>query len=113
LDVMSLHFELPELEELIVYLTIRYLKAEQQCFRKAYGCILGIDYAALPRLHVPNVKALTRYVNARIGEIPRKNGAPPFRNAPIATVHRTLDLVNIQKVRGRPVRTMETPHATA
>lgn len=106
LDVMSLHFELPELEEIIVYLTIRYLKAEAQCFRNDYG-FMGIDYAALPHLRVPNVKALTRYVNATIGAIPRRNGAPQFKNIRMATVHRTLDLVHIQKVQGRPMQTME------
>lgn len=102
-DVLSLHRKLPELEEAIVYLTIRCLNAETTCIRNEYG-FMGIDYSTLPALRVPNVKALTRFINATIGEIPRSEGKPAFSNVSIATVQRTLDLVGIQKVRGRPKR---------
>jgi hypothetical protein len=101
LDVLALHFELPELEEIIVYLTIRCLKAEAQCFRNDYG-YFNIDYSVLPQLRVPNVKELTSYVNKSIRAVPRRNGMPSFKKVDVATVHRTLDLVHIQKVQGRP-----------
>jgi hypothetical protein len=99
-DTLSLHFELPELEETVVYLTIRYLGAEQRCFRRD-DCFVGIDYAALRQLCVPSVKSLARYVNAKIGEIERRDGALPFQNVSLATVQRALDLAGIGKVRGR------------
>ena len=102
-DVSPVHFKLPELEENIVYLTIRFLGAERLCIRSEFGFV-GIDYATLSQLRVPNVKALTRYVNARLGEIPRKDGLPPFKKVAIATVQRTLDLAGIQKLRGRRPR---------
>ena len=102
-DVVPLHSKLPELEETIVYLTIRYLQAETTCIRNEYG-FMGIDYSTLPTLRVPNVKALTLFINATIGEVPRSEGKPAFSNVSLATVQRTLDLVGIQKVRGRPKR---------
>ena len=109
-DVLHCHFDLPELEEAIVYLTIRYLGAEEKTIRvlprirDAAGkpCILGIDYAKLPELCVPSVKVLTRYINGHLGKVPRKNGATPFNKVSVAAVHRTLDLVGIRKNRGRP-----------
>jgi hypothetical protein len=99
-DVTPVHYKLPKLEENIVYLAIRYLEAEAQCLRNDYGFV-GIDYATLPRLRVRNVKALTQYIQAEFGKIPRTEGAPPYRPVSITTVQRTLDLVGIQKTRGR------------
>jgi len=75
-DVLALNFELSQLEEFIVYLTIRYLKAQRHCVRIDHGFI-GIDYSTLPQLRVSNVKLLTRYVNEEFERLARKKG-PPF-----------------------------------
>ena len=101
LDVLPIHFELPELEETIVYLTIRYLKQEQKCIRMELGSA-GIDYSMLHHLRVSSVKELTRYVNRMITAIELGSSVTPFNQISVATVQRTLDLVGIQKSRGRP-----------
>lgn len=89
---------------MIVYLTLRFLKAEAQCIRIDQS-LLGIDYGTLPQLRVSNVKELARYVNQHIGTLPRLNDAPPFGQVNLGAIHRTLDIVGIQKVRGRPKKT--------
>jgi hypothetical protein len=110
LDILPLHFELPELEEAIVYLTIRFLKAPQ-CFRIYENIFFGVDYGELPQLSVPNVKALVLYVNKHIDEYLTKKKRVTVA---AATVHRTLDLVGIRKVQGRPkskaIYRQNTPH---
>lgn len=93
--VLPVHFELPELEEKIVCLTIRYRKAEARCLRNDYGYV-GIDYATLPQLHVRNVEALTNYINARLNTMTRASGAPAFKKVSVSAVERVLRLVGIQ-----------------
>jgi hypothetical protein len=95
-DVVPLHHKLSELEETIVFFTIRYCKASKQCLRDDFGFI-GIDYATLPQLRVRNVEALTNYINARLNKMPRKSGASPFKKVSVTAIKRVLSLTGIQQ----------------
>ena len=82
--MLALNFELAQLEEFIVYLTIRYLEAQRHCIRIDHGFI-GIDYSTLPQLRVSNVKQLTRYLNKELERLAREEG-PFYEEVGIATV---------------------------
>lgn len=109
-DVLPLTYRLPEKEQAIIFLTIKFLGAENQCFRGEYGLpwdpdrgiLWGIDFGTLSGLEVRSVKELTCAINQRIGSLPRGDGQPPFSEVTPATVQRVLDMASIRKVRGRP-----------
>jgi hypothetical protein len=93
------------LEHAIVFLTVRFLKAERIGFR----CVpeagyWGIDYGKLPGLSVKNVKELARYIDAHIGGLPRGAAEPPLGPVSLRKIQRTLDMAGIRKVRGRKPR---------
>ena len=102
-DVLPYPQDFTDLEDAIVFLTVRFLKAESACFR----CVApevgywAIDYSRVPELRVRNVKELARYIDAYIGSLPRGSGNPPFGPVPLAKIQSTLALAGIQKVRGR------------
>lgn len=86
-------------QEAIIWLTIRAFRAEH-IFLRRHEHVVGIDYSNLHILHEPNVKELTRYINAHIGELPRRDGKPRFGCVSIEEVQRTLSIAGVQKVRG-------------
>lgn len=92
-----------DLEEAIIWLTIRAFKAEH-IFLRRHLDVVRIDYSILHIIREPNVKELALYINKHIGQLPRAEGKPPFGFVPISKIQRTLDMVNIGKVRGRPRR---------
>lgn len=92
-----------DLEEAIIWLTIRAFKAEHMFLRRRRR-VIGIDYGILHIMREPNVKELAIFINEHIGTLPRANGKPPFGFVPTATIQRTLDLAGIGKVRGRKRR---------
>jgi hypothetical protein len=94
-EIVPLHYELPELEEAIVYLTIRFLGADKHCIRGEDGLPVGIDYSTLPSLRVENVRRLTAYINREIRRLGFSEGVK------LTTVQRTLSLVGVCKARGR------------
>ena len=96
--------EWTDLEEAIIWLTIRASKAEH-IFLRRYGHVIGVDYGILHIMREPNVKVLARYINEHIGELPRTGGKPPFGFVSTATIQRTLDIAGVKKVRGRRRRT--------
>ncbi|MDP2410280.1 MAG: hypothetical protein Q8M26_08330 [Pseudolabrys sp.] len=89
-----------ELDEAIIWLTIRAFKAEH-IFVRRHPFMIGIDYGILHIMREPNVKELTNYINEHIGQLPRAEGERPFRTVPISRIQRTLDIAGIRKVRGR------------
>jgi hypothetical protein len=96
--------EFTDLEEVIIWLTIRAFKAEHMFVRRGPCGVIGIDYGILHILREPNVKELAIFINEHIGKLPRYNGKPAFGFVPTATIQRTLDLAGIGKVRGRKRR---------
>lgn len=117
-SVHAVNFDLVEfpgpwtdLEEAIIWLTIKAFKAEHIFLRRyfltspaqnepaLYRCV-GIDYGILHTLREPNVKALTRYINEHIGTLPRDSGKAPFQPVTIPKVQRTLSIAGVGKVRG-------------
>jgi hypothetical protein len=102
-DILPHPEDFADLGHAIVLLTVRFLKAEATCFRcvvPEVGC-WAIDYSRVPELSVRNVKELARYIDARIGSLPRHPGDPPFGPVPLAKIQSTLALAGIRKVRGR------------
>lgn len=100
-DVLRIPLDWSDLEHAIVCLTIRYCEADF-CIKEIWSGIRGVDYSTLHGVRVDNVKELCRFINARIGQLPRAPGEPPFAAVTPAKVHRTLDMAGIRKVRGRP-----------
>jgi hypothetical protein len=98
LDVIPLHVTLPELEEAIVYLTIRFLNAKE-CFLTYENIFFGIDYSALPNLSVASVEKLVSYMNEHINDVMKSDSQTTIK---AATVRRTLQTVGIRVARGRP-----------
>jgi hypothetical protein len=92
-----------DLEEAIIWLTIRAFKAEHIFLRRLHHTV-GIDYGILHIMREPNVKELARYINEHIGQLPRAEGKPPFGFIPISKIQQTLNIVGIGKVRGRAQR---------
>lgn len=92
-----------DLEEAIIWLTIRAFKAEHIFLRRHFGWV-GIDYGILHIMQEPNVKDLARYINEHIGQLPRAMGKSPFGFVPTSKIQRTLDIAGIGKVRGRRKR---------
>jgi hypothetical protein len=104
-----------DLDEAIIWLTIRafgkpglflrrhffFRRAEDKPRRYRW---VGIDYGLLHTMRVPNVKILTRYINAHIGKLPRKGGLPRFAPVPISRVRQTLSIAGVGKVRGHKRR---------
>lgn len=89
-----------DLEEGIIWLTIRAFKAEH-IFLRRHLHVVGIDYSVLHLMREPNVKELALYINKHIAELPRPDGKPPFGFVPTSKIQRTLDIAGIGKVRGR------------
>ena len=100
-----------DLDEAIVWLTIKAFQAEHIFLRRyfltrpsenepAFFRRVGIDYGILHTLREPNVKDLTRYINKHIGALPREGGKAPFESVAISRVQRTLNIAGIGKVRG-------------
>lgn len=92
-----------DLEEAIIWLTICAFGAEH-IFLRRHGHVVGIDYSILHTMREPNVKALARYINGHIGNLPRASGKPPIEFVSVASIQRTLNIVGIGKVRGRKRR---------
>lgn len=69
-----LPWELTDLEKRIVYWTIKFIgqEAEAACF--LYGppspTLEGLDYAQLPKLDVPKLEAIVRYIEINDSELP-------------------------------------------
>ena len=121
-SVHAVNFDLAEfpgpwtdLEEAIIWLTIKAAKAEHIFLRRyfltrpaenepALYRSVGIDYGILHTLREPNVKALTRYINEHIRTLPREGGKAPFQPVTIPKVQRTLNIAGVGKVRGHKRR---------
>lgn len=89
-----------ELDEAIIWLTIRAFNAEHLCLRRHFDFV-GIDYSVLGMLREPNVKGLARYINTNIGGLKRAPGMPPFGTVSLSRIQCTLDHAGIIKIRGR------------
>ncbi len=101
-----------DLEEAIVWLTIKAFKAEHTFLRRHVLArrddlsspleyqVIGIDYSILPTMRESNVKSLTGYINDHIGGLPRGNGQPKFSPVSEDKVQQTLNMAGISKVRG-------------
>jgi hypothetical protein len=102
-DILPHPEDFTDLEHAIVFLTVRFLKAEAACFRRVVPEVgyWGVDYSRVPELSVRNVKELARYINAHIGSVPREPEDPPFSPVSLIKIQSTLDLARIRKVRGR------------
>lgn len=118
-SVYSVNFDLiqfptrwTDLEEAIVWLTIKAFKAEHIFLRRHVLArrddlsspleyqVIGIDYSILHTMRESNVKNLTGYINDHIGELPRGNGQPKFGPVSEDKVQQTLNLAGISKIRG-------------
>jgi hypothetical protein len=100
-DVLP-HPKFTDLEHAIVVLTVRFLKAQEICFRYMPDLRYGwIDYTRLSELSVSNVKALALYIDAHIGNLPRGGDEPPFDPVPLNKIQKTLSMAGVRKVRGR------------
>lgn len=90
------------LEHAIVFLTVRFLKAEAIGLR--YNPEIGdwwIAYSRMPELSVRNVKELAQYIDAHIGTLSREDGQHPFSRVPLSKIQSTLARAGVRKVRGR------------
>ena len=91
-----------DLEHAIVFLTVRFLKAEGIGFRHMpEPGYWWIDYSRLSELSVSNVKALARYIAAHIGKLPRGDEEPPLGPVSLNKIQNTLAMAGVRKVRGR------------
>jgi hypothetical protein len=91
-----------DLEHAIVFLTVRFLNEEDIGFRYIPETgYLWLDYSRMSELSVSNVKALARYIDAHIGNLPRRDEDPPLGPVSLAKIHNTLAMAGIRKVRGR------------
>jgi hypothetical protein len=101
-DVLPHPKDFTDLEHAIIFLTVRFLKAQDIGFRympePGYG---WIDYTRLSELRVSNVKALARYIDAHIGNLPRGGDEPPFDPVQLNKIQKTLSMAGVRKVRGR------------
>jgi hypothetical protein len=101
-DVLPHPKDFSDLEHAIVFLTVRFLEAEDIAFR----CVPEaeywfIDYGKLSELSVRNVKELARYINAHIGRLPHRAGDTPLGPVSLGKIQSTLAMAGIRKVRGR------------
>ena len=102
-----------DLEEAIIWLTIRAFKAEHIFLRRHFllsrhehlpgryqsvASIMGFSTSCASQMS----KRSSRYINEHIGQLPRANGKSPFGFVPISKIQRTLAIAGIGKVRGRP-----------
>ena len=117
-SVYSVNFDLvqfpnrwTDLEEAIVWLTIKAFKAEHIFLRRHVPArrdetspheyrVIGIDYSILHTMRELNVKNLTGYINDHIGQLPRGEGQPRFGSVSEDKVQQTLNIAGISKVRG-------------
>ncbi len=91
-----------DIEHAIVYLTVRFLNAENIGFR--YIPELGfwwIDYSRLHELCVHNVKELAHYIDTHIGNLPRSAEEAPLGPVSLEKLRDTLSVAGIRKARGR------------
>lgn len=111
-DIVQFSTRWTDLEEAIVWLTIKAFKAEHIFLRRHVLArrddlnsaleyqVVGIDYSILHTMRESNVKNLTGYINDHIGELPRGNGQPKFGPVSEDKVQQTLNMAGISKVRG-------------
>ena len=114
-DVLPHPQDFTDLEHAIVFLTVRFLKAEAACFR----CVApevgywAIDYSRVSELSVRNVKELARYIDAHIGDFRPAGPRIPrlVRSHWLRFRVRSL-MAGIRKVRGRKPKNGGVTHAT-
>jgi len=101
-DVLPHPKDFTDLEHAIVFLTVRFLEAEDIGFRyMPEPGLRGIDYSRMSELSVSNVKALARYIAAHIGKLPRGDEEPPLGPVSLNKIQNTLAMAGVRKVRGR------------
>jgi hypothetical protein len=105
-DVLPYPKDFTDLEHAIVFLTVRFLKAENIGFRRVPEAgYWSIDYGRLPELSVRSVKELARYIDSLIRSLPRQAGEPPLGPVSLGKIQTTLANTGIRKVRGRKPKT--------
>lgn len=100
LDFLKLPFNWSDLEYAIVFLTVCYCDGSAFSMRPMLD-LPGVDFHKLPTLQVHNVKELHLYINKHILTLPRDGEQAPFKTISREKLDKTLDIVGIQRLRGR------------
>lgn len=101
-DILPSRRDFADVEHAIVFLTVRFLKADHIGFRYIpEPGFWWIDYCRLHEFCVQNVKELALYINTHIGKLPRPAGEAPLGPVSLEKIRDTLSIADIRKARGR------------